>query len=294
MAKVFIGMTAYNAEKFLDKAVDSLCEQSYKDWELLISDDASTDKTQKICEEYVKKDQRIKYFRQSKNIGQFDNFKFVLDKACGEYFMWAGHDDLWNKEFINTCIKNFEKYPDRGVSFTNHNVINIDNSVAIEYSTFPNLSGPKNLWTVIKFVLSPEILGKPNIMYSLFRLYCAKKAFCYYPQQNKWGSDILFSLAAISHFGVIIDKKVLFHKRLGGYSDPKKEDYKPRKIILKNPKNYIFPIGGGRFSQYLEGHKQALRDTSYYPVVFVILLVRSIRAVAIYLKTRNYKKYFKK
>lgn len=291
MEKVFIGMTTYNGEGFIREALDSLINQSYQNWTMLISDDASTDSTKLICEEYVKKDVRITYHLQNKNIGQFENFKFVLDKANGKYFMWAGHDDVWEKDFIHTCVGNFEKYPDRGVSFTNHNVINQDNSVAIQYPHFPNLSGRKCLKTVAKFVLNPEILGKPNIMYSLFKLDCAKKAFFYYPQQKKWGSDILFSLAAISHCGIIIDKKILFHKRLGGYSDPEKKVTKTRKIVLKNPKNHMFPIGGGRFYQYLTGHKQALADTPYYPFVFAILLVRSIRAIILHLKTRNYKKY---
>ena len=66
MAKVFIGMPAYNGERFIKEAIDSLRGQSYVDWVMLISDDASTDKTRAICEEYAKKDQRITYYRQEK------------------------------------------------------------------------------------------------------------------------------------------------------------------------------------------------------------------------------------
>ena len=295
MAKVFIGMPSYNSSRFIREAVESLRSQTFTDWTMLISDDASTDETEFICKEYAKKDPRITYYRQPKNIGQFDNFKFVLDKAKGEYFMWAGHDDLWDKDFIKVCVENLSVYPERGVSFTNHNAIHANTSIAIEYPNFPNLSGPKNLHTVIKFVLEPEVLGKPNVFYSLFRLDCARKAFSYYPHQKKWGADILFSLAAISHCGIIIDKRVLFNKRLGGYSSSgKNTPTLGENNIIKNPKNYIFPIGGGRFSTYMAGHRQALRDTPYYPFVFVILLIRSVRALVLHLKTRNYRKYLEK
>jgi glycosyltransferase involved in cell wall biosynthesis len=290
---VFVGMPAYNGERFIGRAIESLRQQSYTNWKMLISDDASTDSTRVICEEYAKRDPRIAYYRQEKNIGQFNNFKFLLDRAEGEYFMWAGHDDLWDKDFIKICVENLQKYPDRGLAFTGHNVINLDGSVAIEYPNFSLLSGPASLATVARFVLDPEILGKPNFMYSLFRLEAIRKTWELYPQQKKWGADILFSLAAISHFGVIVDKRTLFHKRLGGYSDGNK-NMQESKIVIQNPKNHIFPVGGGRFSAYLKGHMQALRGTPYRPIVFILLLMRSMRALVLHLKTRNYKKVLNK
>ncbi len=294
MAKVFIGMPAYNGERFIREAIESIVEQSYADWVMLISDDASADKTRAICEEYTKKDPRITYYRQEKNIGQFKNFKFLLDHAEGEYFMWAGHDDLWDKDFLKVCVENLQKYPGRGLSFTGHDVIGLNGDTAIEYPGFPLLSGSANMQTVVRFVLAPEILGKPNLMYSLFRLEAIKKTWKFYPQQKKWGADILFGLAAISHFGVIIDKRKLFHKRLGGFSDSKKDARETgEKIIIKNPKNHIFPVGGGRFSAYVRGHMEALRGTPYRPLVFLLLLLRSVRALIIHLISRNYKKFLK-
>ncbi|MBU4353452.1 glycosyltransferase, partial [Candidatus Parcubacteria bacterium] len=89
MAKVFIGMPAYNGERFIGEAIESLLNQSFSDFTLFISDDASTDGTQAICENYAKKDPRIICHRQEKNIGMFPNFKFLLDRANGDFFMWA-------------------------------------------------------------------------------------------------------------------------------------------------------------------------------------------------------------
>ena len=97
---VSIGMPVYNGENTLRKAISSLLEQTYKNIELIISDNASSDGTEAICREYAAKDKRVRYFRQLINLGGEPNFKFVFDEAHGEYFMWAAGDDLFSTNFI--------------------------------------------------------------------------------------------------------------------------------------------------------------------------------------------------
>ena len=70
-------MPVYNGERFLKEALDSLCAQTYSDWNIYISDDGSTDSTEAICRLYAEKDTRINYYRQPKNIGMFENFKYI-------------------------------------------------------------------------------------------------------------------------------------------------------------------------------------------------------------------------
>ena len=103
--KVSIGMPVYNGEQFIRCALDSLLEQSFPDFELIISDNASTDGTEEICREYAARDQRINYVRQPLNLGAYANFKFVLDEAHGEYFMWAACDDIRSADFIELNFK---------------------------------------------------------------------------------------------------------------------------------------------------------------------------------------------
>jgi len=98
--KVSIGMPAYNNELFIRRAIDSLLAQTFTDFELIISDDASTDNTPIICEEYSKKDKRIRYIRQKKNIGLHRNFFFLLQEAKYDYFMWSAADDFLDPKFI--------------------------------------------------------------------------------------------------------------------------------------------------------------------------------------------------
>lgn len=99
---VSIGLPTYKCETRIRKVLGALLGQDYKDIELIISDDASPDEGYKIIEEYAKKDKRIKFFHQTKNIGYLRNFELVLREAKGEYFMWAADDDDWKKNFIST------------------------------------------------------------------------------------------------------------------------------------------------------------------------------------------------
>ena len=93
-------MPVFNGEKFIKNAIDSILSQTFKNFELIISDNASTDSTSKICEEYALKDNRIRYFRQSQNFGAVKNFQFVLEQAKCEYFMWTAADDIRHKLFL--------------------------------------------------------------------------------------------------------------------------------------------------------------------------------------------------
>lgn len=104
-ALVTIGIPVFNGEKFIEKRLDSILSQSLKDFEIVISDNASLDNTSAICKEYAEKDNRIKYFRQKENIGPLQNFNFVLLQARSEFFVWAAVDDLWDEKFLS---KNME------------------------------------------------------------------------------------------------------------------------------------------------------------------------------------------
>jgi len=103
--EVSIGLPVYNGELFLKKALDSLLNQTYSDFELIISDNNSTDLTPQICKEYAENDKRIHYVKQEKNLGAYSNFYFVLTEAKGKYFMWAAADDYWDPNFILKNIK---------------------------------------------------------------------------------------------------------------------------------------------------------------------------------------------
>lgn len=103
--KVSIGLPVFNGELHIQAALDSILRQSFTDFELIISDNASTDGTSVLCLGYASQDHRICYIRQENNIGAFDNFRFVLLQARGDYFMWAAHDDMLSShDFLDRLV----------------------------------------------------------------------------------------------------------------------------------------------------------------------------------------------
>ena len=109
---VSIGVPVYNGELHMRAALEALLAQTFTDFELIISDNASTDNTELICREYAARDTRIYYFRHEKNQGASANFQFVLDQAGGEFFMWAACDDVRSPDFISVNLDFLRKNPD--------------------------------------------------------------------------------------------------------------------------------------------------------------------------------------
>jgi len=109
MEKINILMATYNGRRYVAKQVESILNQTYKDFRLIISDDNSTDSTLKILEEYEAKDKRIEIYRQGKNLGVVANFEFLIGKVRSEYFMFADQDDVWNPDKIEKTLKKMEE-----------------------------------------------------------------------------------------------------------------------------------------------------------------------------------------
>jgi glycosyltransferase involved in cell wall biosynthesis len=105
MPKVSLGMPVYNAEAFLEEALDSLLAQTFDDFELVISDNASTDRTEEICREYAAKDRRIRYFRYRENYGLINNFQTVFKLSRGEYFKWCASDDVCDANYLQRAVE---------------------------------------------------------------------------------------------------------------------------------------------------------------------------------------------
>ena len=102
--RVSIGMPVHNGQTCVDTAIRSLLNQTMDSFELIISDNASTDGTREIYEQYSAIDSRVSYIRQRKNIGPTNNFRLVLEKAKAPYFMWAAHDDYWEPTLYRESV----------------------------------------------------------------------------------------------------------------------------------------------------------------------------------------------
>jgi glycosyltransferase involved in cell wall biosynthesis len=109
--RVSLGMPVYNAERYLEEALESLLGQSFTDFELVISDNASTDRTGDICRAYAAKDERIEYFRMRQNYGLIDNFNTVFRLSIGEYFKWAASDDVCGRDYLLEAVRVLDEDP---------------------------------------------------------------------------------------------------------------------------------------------------------------------------------------
>ena len=110
--RLSIGLPVYNGGRYLADSLDALLGQSYEDFELIISDNASTDDTSEICRHYESQDARIRYCRQARNIGLSPNHNFVVEAAQGELFKWASYDDLYARELLERCVEALDERPD--------------------------------------------------------------------------------------------------------------------------------------------------------------------------------------
>ena len=108
--RVSIGMPVYNGAQFLRETLDAIVSQTFRDFELIISDNASTDETQAICQAYAARDPRIRYYRNEQNLGAARNYNRVFELATGEYFKWAAHDDLFGPQFLEQCVELLDRY----------------------------------------------------------------------------------------------------------------------------------------------------------------------------------------
>ncbi len=112
MALVSIGIPVYNGENFIEKAIESILDQDFGDFELNISDNASADGTENICRRYAMLDSRIRYERLPENRGASYNYNRVFRMSQGKYFKWAAHDDLVKPLFLSRCVARFEESED--------------------------------------------------------------------------------------------------------------------------------------------------------------------------------------
>ena len=132
--RVSIGLPVYNGEAYLSQAIESILAQSYPDFELIISDNASTDRTAEICKSYS--DPRIRYTRNETNLGGSKNFALVFEYSRGEYFRWAADDDVLEPDFLERCVEVLDRDPTVVSCFSRMKII--DSTSEIKKRGFSN------------------------------------------------------------------------------------------------------------------------------------------------------------
>ncbi len=155
-ARVTIGLPVYNAERYLVLALDSILAQTFTNFELIVSDNASTDRTAEICQAYADKDKRIRYYRNPVNLGAAPNFRRVFELSSTEYFKWAPYDDLIKPDFLARCIEVLDQHPQVAVCYTRAEIIDGDGNYDVDYDPGPDTSSRNRTERFRNLMLHPE------------------------------------------------------------------------------------------------------------------------------------------
>ena len=115
--RLTVGLPVYNGELYLSEALDSILSQTYTNFEVIISDNASTDSTQDISLRYVAKDSRVHYRRNIENVGAAKNYNLLVDLARGEYFRWASHDDMCERRLFELAVAELDACPNAVLAY---------------------------------------------------------------------------------------------------------------------------------------------------------------------------------
>jgi glycosyltransferase involved in cell wall biosynthesis len=141
--RLSIGLPVYNGERHIGEALEALLGQTYEDFELIVSDNASTDGTSDICLRYARQDSRIRYIRQENNIGLVPNHIFVLQQARGELFKSAAHDDLYARDLLQRCVQALDDDPHAVLAHSWSAVVDGSGSVVGTFGPGVALNGPR-------------------------------------------------------------------------------------------------------------------------------------------------------
>lgn len=261
---VTIGLPVYNGEKYLSLALDSLLAQTFTDFEIIISDNASTDNTEKICNDYAKKDKRIKYFRQDRNIGVVKNFLFVREEgARSKYFMWAAHDDLWAEDWLKVLLAEF-KSDDLAVRGKVTNIDENGNTLGLTNVTSFNKG------QVVKVFMDNEKNCRAFYWYALFNNQLLSQAnLKYLDLDSTFGADVLL-ITHLVQFGALrtTEKTTQLYRRHTNSSTNlhAKHWFGLRKVIY-----YLFPINTYLFTIKIVNIK-------YKPLIFMAVPFKFIKS----------------
>lgn len=196
-----IGLPTYNGAKWIRDAIDSALEQSFRDFELIICDNTSTDETEAICRDIAARDARVRYHRNSTNIGLYKNFDRTFELSSGKYFKWAADSDYCLDGFFEKCVAALEAREDVVLAYPQTYLLlrNMDGEeTAMEYHDDFNIEDEQPSIRFRKYLEREKI---NNIMHGIIRSSALRKTSLIRPMP---GSDISM-IAELSLLGKFLE-----------------------------------------------------------------------------------------
>lgn len=222
--RLTIGLPVYNAERYLTQALDSILSQDFADFELVISDNASTDQTLAICRAYAECDPRIRVLAQSQNMGVAANFNAVVRAARGGLFRWAAYDDLLGPGLLRACVQEMDACgPNTVLAYPQTLLIDDDGAVVGRYEDNLDLRGGSPWQRVSKVAMNWNLC---NPQYGVIRTSQLRRTGL---QRAFVSSDVplLYELAAIGEFHEVPDPLFLRRFHAGSSTGNSASWYQP-------------------------------------------------------------------
>ena len=206
--RVSIGLPVYNGERYIEETLESLLTQTYEDFELIICDNDSHDRTEEICRAYAAKDARIRYVRNSTNLGAAKNYRLTFELSSGEYFRWANCDDLFALTSLERCVDVLDREQSTILVYPKTKLIDERGQIISEYEDGLHLQSAIASERFVQLCLR---LGLVNAIYGLIRANILRKTALI---ENFIGADMAL-LAELTLYGMFWEiSEFLFYRRL--------------------------------------------------------------------------------
>jgi glycosyltransferase involved in cell wall biosynthesis len=227
--RVSIGLPIYNGEPFLQQALDSLLSQTHTDFELVISDNASTDRTSEICAAYTARDPRIRYHRNAQNIGVDRNFNRTFELSQGEYFRWAAADDLCAPTLLERCVEVLDARQDVVLCYPKSRYIDDQGGFLRDYEDNLHIELPQPHKRFAAYLLNVEMC---NAVFGLIRSSVLRQTKLYGIYAD---SDLVY-LGELALYGSFLElPEVLFFRRIHPGIAVKKYPSAHERMVMSEP-----------------------------------------------------------
>jgi glycosyltransferase involved in cell wall biosynthesis len=238
MPRVSIAVPAYNCERYIERCLKSLLAQTYRDFEIVVSDNASTDRTAEICDAIARTDARVRVVRRTDNIGGPGNFRYVYSLCNGEFHKWSTADDYWDPRYLELCVAELDRRPDAVLCYSRTTLVDAEGQVLSHYDDNLNLLDDSPRRRFNDLLLN---IGLCNAHLGVIRRSAMQRTQLI---GNELASDVNF-LAELSLYGKFcVVPEYLFFRRYHEKSSSWKRD------SSEHQRKYYDPSGKGGFSMH--------------------------------------------
>ena len=247
--RVSVGVPVWNGEAFVGQTIEAILSQTFKEFELVISDNASTDRTEEICRTYAARDPRIRYYRNDINRGAVWNHNRVFELAKGEFFKWNSADDLCAPTFLARCVDVLDQHPAAVMAVSQAAEIDehgkpLESATAPGHTLLPAV--PPDAPAHVRFRQNIRLDHQCLSIYSLIRSNVLRRTG---PMGGYADADRVL-LAHLALFGpcIVIPETLLFNRdhagRFGRSYDPYYEGWRERANWMdpSNGTQWVFPF----------------------------------------------------